>query len=144
MTPIAERVERDLLDLSRIRDPDSGGWTRTVFSEPYRESRGWVRSRMREAGLEVHTDAAGNLVGVLPGRNPAAAPLVTGSHTDTVESGGRFDGVVGVLGGLEVVRQLREHDIQLQRDLLVIDFLGEEPNDFGLSCLGSRALAGEL
>jgi beta-ureidopropionase / N-carbamoyl-L-amino-acid hydrolase len=144
IAPVAERVERDLLDLSRIRDPDSGGWTRTVFSEPYRSSREWVRSRMREAGLGVHTDAAGNLVGVLPGRSPAAAPLVTGSHTDTVESGGRFDGVVGVLGGLEVVRQLREHGIQLQRDLLVIDFLGEESNDFGLSCLGSRALAGEL
>jgi beta-ureidopropionase / N-carbamoyl-L-amino-acid hydrolase len=144
VAPVAERVERDLLELSRIRDPDCGGWTRTVFSEPYRASREWVRSRMREAGLATHTDAAGNLVGVLPGRSPAAAALVTGSHTDTVESGGRFDGVVGVLGGLEVVRQLREHDIQLERDLLVIDFLGEESNDFGLSCLGSRALAGEL
>jgi N-carbamoyl-L-amino-acid hydrolase len=104
LAPVAERVERDLLDLSRIRDPDSGGWTRTVFSEPYRESRGWVRSRMREAGLEVHTDAAGKPGGGAAGAQPSGGGSVTGSHTDTVESGGRFDGVVGVLGALEVVR----------------------------------------
>jgi N-carbamoyl-L-amino-acid hydrolase len=81
---------------------------------------------------------------VLHGRNAAAPALVTGSHTDTVESGGRFDGIVGVLGALEMVRQFAEHDIRLERDLLVLDFLGEESNEFGLSCLGSRALAGEL
>jgi beta-ureidopropionase / N-carbamoyl-L-amino-acid hydrolase len=144
LAPVPERVERDLLDLARIRDPESGGWTRTVFSEPYRASREWVRSRMIDAGLDVHADGAGNLVGVLHGRNPAAPALVTGSHTDTVESGGRFDGIVGVLGALEMVRQFAEHDIRLERDLLVLDFLGEESNEFGLSCLGSRALAGEL
>lgn len=144
LEPVAERVEEDLYALAEIRDPASAGWTRTVFSEPYRASREWVRKRMADAGLTVHTDGAGNLVGVLPGRNPAAPALVTGSHTDTVESGGRFDGVVGVLGSLEVVRQLQEHDIRLNRDLLVVDFLGEESNVYGLSCLGSRALAGEL
>ncbi|MGV9351548.1 M20 family metallo-hydrolase [Streptomyces spiralis] len=144
LTAVPERIEADLTELSRIRDPDSNGWTRTVFSEPYQASRAWMRTRMTNAGLDVHPDSAGNLVGVLPGRNPAARPLVTGSHTDTVRGGGRFDGIVGVLGALEVVRQLIENDIQLERDLLVIDFLGEESNGFGLSCLGSRALAGEL
>jgi N-carbamoyl-L-amino-acid hydrolase len=144
LVPEPERVERDLFDLARLHDPDSGGWTRTVFSDPYRASREWVRSRMVEAGLQVHTDGAGNLVGVLAGRNPAAPALVTGSHTDTVVAGGRFDGTVGVLGALEVVRQLVEHDVRLERDLLVVDFLGEESNEFGLSCLGSRAVAGEL
>jgi N-carbamoyl-L-amino-acid hydrolase len=142
--PVLDRVGSDLQALAGIRDPDSGGWTRTVFSEPYRASRAWVRSRMADAGLTVHTDEAGNEVGVLPGRNPAAPPLVVGSHTDTVESGGRFDGVVGVLGGLEVARLLVENGIRLERDLVVVDFLGEESNEFGLSCLGSRSLAGEL
>ncbi|WP_211260844.1 M20 family metallo-hydrolase [Amycolatopsis jejuensis] len=144
LAAIPERCEADLIGLSRIHDPDSEGWTRTVFSDPYRESREWIRARMIDVGLEVHPDGAGNLVGVLPGRNPAASPLVTGSHTDTVRGGGRFDGAVGVLGALEAVRLLREHDLQLDRDLLVIDFLGEESNEFGLSCMGSRALAGEL
>ncbi|MFD4640103.1 M20 family metallo-hydrolase [Lentzea sp. NPDC058436] len=144
LDPVAERVQQDLDSLAEIRDPGAAGWTRTVFSEPYRASRDWVRRRMTEAGLTVHADGAGNLVGVLPGRNPSAPALVTGSHTDTVEGGGRFDGIVGVLGSLEVVRQLREHDLGLNRDLLVVDFLGEESNDYGLSCLGSRSLAGEL
>jgi N-carbamoyl-L-amino-acid hydrolase len=99
---------------------------------------------MRDAGLEVREDAAGNVIGRLPGASPGAPPLVTGSHTDTVHGGGRFDGIVGVLGGIEVARRLRETGTRLRRDLFVIDFLGEEANGFGISCLGSRALAGVL
>lgn len=132
------------MELASIRDPDSPGWTREAFSDAYRLSREWVQSKMADAGLDVRRDATGNIVGVLHGQRPAAPALVTGSHTDTVVGGGRFDGVVGVLGALELVRQLRERNIALSRDLVVIDFLGEESNDFGLSCLGSRALAGEL
>jgi beta-ureidopropionase / N-carbamoyl-L-amino-acid hydrolase len=143
-TPDAGRVEADLRALAEIRDPDHDGWTRTVFSPSYRESRDWVRSRMTDAGLDVHVDGAGNLVGVLAGRHPSAPAVLTGSHTDTVAGGGRFDGVVGVLGSIEAVRQLREHDVTLDRDLVVVDFLGEESNAYGLSCLGSRSLAGEL
>lgn len=142
--PVAARIESDLTELSGIRAPDHPGWTREVFSEPYRDARDWVAARMRSVGLEVRRDGAGNVVGVLPGRSPAAPALVTGSHTDTVNGGGRFDGTVGVLGALEVVRLLRESGTQLTRDLVVVDFLGEESNDWGLSCLGSRAVAGEL
>lgn len=144
LSAVAERIERDVEELATIRDPGSPGWTRGVFSDPYRASRNWVAAKMREVGLDVRQDETGNLVGVLHGRRPAAPALVTGSHTDTVVGGGRFDGVVGVLGAVEMVRQLRERDVELTRDLVVVDFLGEESNDFGLSCLGSRALAGEL
>jgi len=142
--PLTERIERDIMDLARIRDADNPGWTREVFSSSYRESREWIGAKMSDAGLEVHRDETGNIVGVLHGSSPSAPALVTGSHTDTVVGGGRFDGVVGVLGSLELVRQLRERNMTLTRDLIVVDFLGEESNDFGLSCLGSRALAGEL
>lgn len=144
LNPSAERLEQDLTALSSFRDPDHPGWTREVFSEPYRQSREWTADQMRAAGLEVYVDAAGNIIGQRAGKRPEAPAIVTGSHTDTVDGGGRFDGVVGVLGALEAVRQLTELDVQLNRDLLVVDFLGEESNDFGLSCLGSRALAGEL
>jgi N-carbamoyl-L-amino-acid hydrolase len=138
------RLESGLAELSEFRESDRPGWTRDVFSESYRASRQWTADRMRAAGLEVFTDAAGNIVGRLAGRNPNAPVLVTGSHTDTVDGGGRFDGVVGVLGAIEAVQQLRESGQVLTRDLLVVDFLGEESNPYGLSCLGSRAAAGEL
>ncbi|MGV9799280.1 M20 family metallo-hydrolase [Mycobacterium sp. NPDC003449] len=142
--PIAARIEADIVELSQLCEPDQLGWTRQVFGEPYRSSRDLVAAKMRQCGLDVHTDTAGNIIGVLRGKHTGAPALVTGSHTDTVTGGGRFDGIVGVMGALELVRQLRENDITLTRDLIVVDFLGEESNDWGLSCLGSRCLAGEL
>ena len=128
LAPDTERLAADLAALAAYRDPDAPGWTRAVFTDPYRAERGWVRDRMRDAGLEVRVDAAGNVIGRLAGASPSAPPLVTGSHTDTVHGGGRFDGVVGVLGGIEVARRLRETGTRLTRDLYVIDFLGEEAN----------------
>lgn len=144
LQPDAERVWADLTELSSLVDDTQPGWTRQVFSEPYRPAREWVAARMRAAGLETHIDAAGNVVGRLPGRHRDAPVLMTGSHTDTVHGGGRFDGMVGVLGGIEVARTLRESGTVLDRDLVVVDWLGEEPNTFGLSCVGSRAVAGLL
>jgi N-carbamoyl-L-amino-acid hydrolase len=144
LRPDAERISADLDDLSTYVEPEKPGWTRRVFSDAYRGARPWVARRMQDAGLQVHHDAAGNIVGVLPGDSAARAALVTGSHTDTVHGGGRFDGVVGVLGAIEVARLLRESGTRLRHDFRVVDFLGEEPNDFGLSCVGSRAISGQL
>ena len=140
----AERLRDGILELAEYRDTARQGWTREVFSTAYRDSRNWVAERMAAAGLQIHEDTAGNIVGRLAGADPNAPALVTGSHTDTVDGGGRFDGIVGVLGALEAVQLLRESGQRLHRDLLVVDFLGEESNAFGLSCLGSRAIAGEL
>jgi N-carbamoyl-L-amino-acid hydrolase len=137
------RIQADLEALAEFRDPDQPGWTRRVFSEPYIRSREWIASRMRDAGLRVERDAAGNLIGTLAGTDRGPA-LTAGSHTDTVAGGGRFDGPVGVLGAIEVARCIGEMDRRLKHDLRVIDFLGEEPNDFGISCVGSRAIAGGL
>ena len=142
--PSADRIAADLTDLSALSDRDQPGWSREVFGDPYREARTWVARRMQDAGLEVSYDGAGNIIGILAGDSPGAPPLVTGSHTDTVAGGGRFDGIVGVLGAIELVRCLRESGSKWTRDLVVVDFLGEESNDWGLSCLGSRALAGEI
>ena len=138
-----ERIQADLEALAQYRDPDQPGWTRRVFSEPYIRSREWVAGRMRDAGLLVERDTAGNLIGILAGRNRARV-LATGSHTDTVSGGGRFDGPAGVLGAFEVARCIHESGRRLEHELRVIDFLGEEPNDFGISCVGSRAVAGRL
>ncbi|MUK01350.1 M28 family peptidase [Vibrio cholerae] len=140
----SERLSAGVEELSVFRDGVRPGWSREVFSEPYRASRDWTAARMCEVGLEVTVDSAGNIVGRLAGRNSSAPALVTGSHTDTVDGGGRFDGIVGVLGSIEAARLVQESGTQLQRDLLVVDFLGEESNVFGLSCLGSRSAAQEM
>jgi beta-ureidopropionase / N-carbamoyl-L-amino-acid hydrolase len=142
--PDGERIWSDLAVLSTFAEDREPGWTRQVFSEPYRASRPHVLELMTAAGLEAHIDGAGNVVGRLPGRNPSLSPLMTGSHTDTVHGGGRFDGMVGVIGAIESVRALKEAGRQLERDLIVVDFLGEEANPFGVSCLGSRAITGQL
>lgn len=144
LAPDVDRLWDDIMGLSAIVDSDSPGWTREVFSDPYKASRSWTLARMREAGLQAHIDGAGNIVGRLPGTNPNAPAIVTGSHTDTVHSGGRFDGIVGVLGAIEAARVLRETGTRLTSDLIVMDFLGEEANGFGVSCVGSRAVAGVL
>jgi N-carbamoyl-L-amino-acid hydrolase len=135
-------MQADLDALAEFREPDTEGWTRRVFSPAYVRSRDWVVSRMRDAGLAVEKDAAGNLVGSLPGSSGGL--LVTGSHTDTVTGGGRFDGPLGVLAAIELARCIRDSGRALRHGLRVVDFLGEEPNDFGLSCIGSRAIAGTL
>ncbi|WP_328328014.1 MULTISPECIES: M20 family metallo-hydrolase [unclassified Streptomyces] len=144
LAPEPDRLSRRLDELAAFHDPEHPGWSREVFSEPYRASRAWVRAQMTEAGLETVVDPAGNIIGRLPGKDPSAPALVTGSHTDTVRQGGRFDGIVGVLGGIEVAQRLRETGTRLERDLLVVDFLGEEANEFGISCIGSRSIAGIL
>lgn len=136
------RLQDDLAKLAEFRDPDSPGWTRRAFSQPYIQSRRWVADRMRDSGLKVTVDAAGNVIGTLAGRHGPA--LVTGSHTDSVAGGGRFDGPLGVLGAIEAARCFRDRGLQLRHELRVVDFVGEEPNDFGISCVGSRAITGTL
>lgn len=143
--PNIEALDEAISSLAELTDSSSGGWTRKVLTEPYAAGRDFVRKHMRSAGLEVHTDGAGNIIGKLPGLDGARLkPLVTGSHTDTVQAGGRFDGVVGVLGAIEAVRALRRAGVQLYRDLYIVDFLGEEANDFGSMCVGSSAISGHL
>jgi len=144
LEPELERIATDLDGLAQFRDSAQPGWTRTVFSNAYRGSRQWTAELMRSAGMDVHSDPAGNIIGRCPGRNRELPVLMAGSHTDTVHGGGRFDGIVGVLSAIEAVRRLREGGHQLERDLVIVDFLGEEANEFGISCIGSRSIAGLL
>ncbi len=142
--PFSDRVWANLMMLAEYAEPDQPGWTRRVFSPAYLESRQVVADLMEATGLEVTRDAAGNLLGQLAGAEPDLPALVIGSHTDTVAGGGRFDGMVGVVAAIEVARRLRAEGTRLRHPLRVVDFLGEEPNRFGLSCLGSRAVTGHL
>lgn len=135
------RIEDDLKRIAEFTDPELP-YTRRAFSRYYEEARVWLADRFRDAGLDTRVDAAGNLIGRLgDGDGPV---LMLGSHTDTVEAGGRFDGIVGVLGALEVVRCLRESGVTLSRPLELVDFLCEEPSVVNLSPLGSRIMAGDV
>lgn len=139
----ADRLWHRLETLASFTRPDVP-WTRRAFSPEFEQARNWLRVEFEQAGLVVRTDAAGNLTGRREGTEPELAPLVTGSHCDTVVGGGRFDGILGVLAGLEVAQSLQEAGVLLRHPLEVIDFLSEEPSDYGISCVGSRAFAGTL
>lgn len=139
----AERLWARVETLSKMTLPDVP-WTRRAFSPLFMDARAWLRQEFEAAGLSTRLDAGGNLIGTRAGRNAASKPIATGSHCDTVMGGGRFDGIIGVLAGIEVAHTLREQGVELAHPFEVIDFLSEEPSDYGISCVGSRALSGQL
>jgi N-carbamoyl-L-amino-acid hydrolase len=138
-----ERLWADLMALGAITEPDRP-YTRRSFSPLFQQGRLWLTQCMREAGLVTQIDAAGNLIGRRAGGTAASRTIVVGSHSDSVPSGGRFDGMAGVIGGIAIARALVASGAALGHTLEIIDFLAEEPNEFGLSCIGSRALSGAL
>ncbi len=129
--------------LSRMTDP-AKPWTRRAFDAQFAKGRTWLEAEFKAAGLSVAIDAGGNLVGRTSGTGQGLGALVAGSHSDTVPAGGRFDGVLGVLAALEAVQSIREQQLSLLHPLEVVDFLAEEPSEFGISCIGSRSWAGVL
>ena len=139
----ADRLWARVEALSRFTLPDVP-WTRRAFSPLFDEARACLRGEFEAAGLATRVDAGGNLIGTRAGRDAARKPIATGSHCDTVMAGGRFDGIIGVLAGIEVAHTLKDHGIELAHPFEVIDFLSEEPSDYGISCVGSRALSGQL
>jgi N-carbamoyl-L-amino-acid hydrolase len=139
----ADRLWQDIMALGEITDAGRP-YTRRCFTDTFLTGRHWLGARFTEAGLAVRLDAGANLIARLEGSEPALPAILIGSHSDTVPSGGRFDGALGVLIGLEVVRALQQRGIRLRHAVEVIDFLSEEPSDYGLSCIGSRAMSGRL
>jgi beta-ureidopropionase / N-carbamoyl-L-amino-acid hydrolase len=139
----ADRLWADIMALADITDPERP-YTRRSFTALFLEGRGWLARKFTEAGLTTRIDAAGNLIGRLEGTNPALGVIAIGSHSDTVPSGGRFDGIAGVAAGLEIVRAFRDAGVRTNHSIEIIDFLAEEPSEYGLSCVGSRGMAGLL
>ncbi len=138
-----DRLWADLMGLAAITDPDKP-YTRRSFSPLFLKGREWLAQRFEAAGLRVRMDAAANLIGRLDGTTPDAPVIMLGSHSDTVPSGGRFDGPAGVLAALEMVRAMRSAQYEPRHAIEVVDFLAEEPSEYGVSCVGSRAMAGVL
>lgn len=154
----ADRMLESFNQLALIGATAEGGVNRPTFSEPHLAARQWFREEIERSGLEFRMDGAGNHSAVLPvivgeanqsptheeiaSQKPLAMTLLLGSHLDSVPDGGRFDGALGVVAALEVLRMVKENGIKLKVNLEAIDFTDEEGTLVGL--LGSAALAGHL
>jgi N-carbamoyl-L-amino-acid hydrolase len=103
-----------------------------------------VKGLCREAGLRIREDAVGNAFARWDGEDATASPVATGSHIDAIPNAGRYDGTVGVLGGLEAIRALKRSGFRPMRSIELIIFTSEEPTRFGIGCLGSRLMSGVL
>ena len=139
-----DRAERVLDRLERLYAIGGGtGANRPGLSRAEQEAHDLAAGWMEEAGLSVHVDPAGNLTGRLAGARPDLPEIWTGSHLDSVPDGGRFDGALGVVGGLEAI-QLARASGPHERTLVVVAFRDEEGSRFGRGLFGSRALCGRL
>ena len=138
------RLNAILADLRRFGGTSDGGTTRLAYSDDDLAGRAYVAGVMERAGLEVSIDLAGNLIGRRAGTDPAALPIITGSHIDTVPAGGSYDGHVGSAAAIEVALTLHDHDIALRHPLEVIIFPNEEGGKTGSRALVGRVLPFEL
>jgi N-carbamoyl-L-amino-acid hydrolase len=119
-----------------------GGMGRLALTDDDKKARDLFVQWSKEAGCEVRVDAVGNIFARRLGTCPTAAPVMTGSHLDTQPLGGRFDGILGVLSGLEVVRTFNDTGVQHERPIDVVCWTDEEGSRFGAGCVGSNAFIG--
>ncbi|MDP3255986.1 MAG: Zn-dependent hydrolase [Bosea sp. (in: a-proteobacteria)] len=137
------RLLSRLMALAAIGATPEGGCRRLALTDEDRQGRDWLVTEMTALGLEVKIDAIGNVVGILKGREPGPA-VILGSHIDTVGTGGRYDGALGVVAGVEVLATLRDAGLVPKRDLAVIAFTNEEGARFHPDMLGSYVWAGGM
>lgn len=138
------RLLADIEDLAQIGKTPQGACCRLALTDEDKAGRDHVVRRMKALGLSVTVDAIGNIFGVRPGRRPDLAPVMTGSHIDTVRTGGKYDGNYGVLGGLAIVQTLNEAGWQTERGIVVAVFTNEEGARFAPDMMGSLVYAGGL
>ncbi|HSB69809.1 MAG TPA: Zn-dependent hydrolase [Candidatus Methylomirabilis sp.] len=138
------RLMADLETFSAIGGDGKGGVTRLAFTPPDRSARRLFQEKLTQAGLVVRVDAIGNVFGRRGGREQGLPPVLLGSHLDSVPDGGRFDGPLGVLSALEVIRMLSDGRVETRRPIEVVCFAAEESSRFGSGTLGSKAVVGKL
>ncbi|WP_119165305.1 Zn-dependent hydrolase [Algihabitans albus] len=141
------RLLERIAKLAEIGAIEGGGVCRLALTEADKAGRDLVVGWMRELGLQISIDAIGNIVGLRPSRTTGAAaraPVMTGSHIDTVRTGGRYDGNLGVLAGLEVMESLNEAGVETEHPLAVAVFTNEEGARFAPDMMGSLVYVGGL
>ena len=140
----AERCVSELETLSGFSDVPAPAVTRVVFSKVDVAARTYFTELCKSANLQVRVDPVGNIFARWIGSQPELPAVGTGSHCDAIPHSGRFDGTVGVLGGLEAIRALQASGFQPKRSIELLMFTSEEPTRYGIGCLGSRLLSGTL
>jgi len=131
-----QRIHDHLKELSKFGANPQGGVSRVAYSDADLQGRNYAISLMKQAGLDVHIDAAGNIVGTRAGRDASLKPLLIGSHIDSVPMGGNYDGDVGSLSAIEIAQTLKEKQIVMRHPLEVIIFQNEEGGTVGSQALG--------
>jgi ureidoglycolate amidohydrolase len=139
-----DRLSAEIEELASISDAVPPAVTRIVFTPTDLKARGWLVSLCEKAGLSVRQDAIGNIFARWTGFESNAPAVGTGSHIDAIPNAGKYDGVVGVLGGLEAIRSLQASGFHPRHSIELLVFTSEEPTRFGIGCLGSRLLSGTL
>src|SRR5580658_6840802 len=139
-----DRLLSEIDTLASFSDAEAPAVTRIVFTPTDLKARAWMKARCEEAGLTIRQDAAGNTFARWSGSDPSAPVVGTGSHIDAIPNAGKYDGVVGVLGGLEAIRALQQSGFRPRHSIELLIFTSEEPTRFGIGCLGSRLLSGTL
>ena len=139
-----KRLLLEIEELAGISDAPAPAVTRIVFTPTDLRARAWMKERCEAAGLGIRHDPIGNLFVRWEGSAKNAPVVGTGSHIDAIPNAGKYDGVVGVLGGLEAIRTLQRSGFEPRYPIELLVFTSEEPTRFGIGCLGSRLLSGTL
>ncbi len=139
-----DRLIGEIEALALISEAEPPVVTRVVFTPSDLRARTWMRARCEKGGLAVREDAVGNIFARWNGSDSCAPVVGTGSHIDAIPNAGKYDGVVGVLGGLEAIRALQQSGFRPRHSIELLIFTSEEPTRFGIGCLGSRLLSGTL
>ena len=138
-----ERLVKDFEAMAQLTAPGEG-INRLAFTDADWAGRQYIIDRMTDAGLSVEIDDFGNVIGYKIGKKPDLPAAMEGSHTDSVPNGGNYDGVVGVLSAIEVIRSMIDDGYEHDHTIAVVSFMCEESGRFGNATLGSKAMRGEL
>jgi ureidoglycolate amidohydrolase len=139
-----DRLNSQIEALASISDAEPPAVTRIVFTPTDLKARAWLKALCEGAGLSLRQDPIGNTFVRWTGSDPSAPVVGSGSHIDAIPNAGKYDGVVGVLGGLEAIRALQRAGFRPRNSIELLVFTAEEPTRFGIGCLGSRLLSGSL
>lgn len=136
------RLWDSLMETAQIGGLSNGGIKRLTLTQHDKTIRDWLTQQCEALGLSVKTDEMGNMFAIRQGRNSTLTPIAMGSHLDTQPTGGKFDGILGVLGGLEVMRTLHQSGYVSEAPLMLVNWTNEEGSRFAPAMLGSGVYCG--